>query len=73
MGVRTVLWKQAGMRTVKYGFINLDSEIMFKYQEAMEHRQMLGGPEHFLNEEYPILEMIYLLPDIGAVQCIERN
>ncbi len=47
----------------QYGFINWDSEILLHYQEAMKHRQTLVGPEHFLSEEYPILEMTYLLPD----------
>lgn len=45
-----------------YGFINWNSEILLQYQEAMKHRQTLTGPEHFCNEEYPILDMTYLLP-----------
>ena len=59
----------------QYGFINWDSEIMLKYQEAMKHRQTLGGPEHFLNEEYHILDMTYLLPDdtmISKETAIEK-
>ena len=47
----------------QYGFIDWSSEILLKYQEAMRHRQTLVGPEHFLNEEYPILDMTYLIPD----------
>ena len=47
----------------QYGAVNWDSEILMKYREAMEHRQTLTGPEHFLSEEYPILEMTYLIPD----------
>ena len=47
----------------QYGAISWNSEILLKYQEAMKHRQTLTGPEHFLDEEYPILDMTYLLPD----------
>ena len=47
----------------QYGAVNWDSEILLEYQEAMRHRQTLTGPEHFLNAEYPILDMTYLLPD----------
>ena len=46
-----------------YGAVDWDSEILLKYQEALRHRQALNGPEHFLNEEYPILDMTYLMPD----------
>ena len=59
----------------QYGFIDWSSEILLKYQEAMRHRQTLVGPEHFLNEEYPILDMTYLLPDdtmISREEAIEK-
>ena len=59
----------------QYGFVNWTSEIMLKYQEAMRHRQTLTGPEHFIGDEYPILDMTYLLPDetmISKETAIEK-
>ena len=46
-----------------YGFVSWDSAMLIKYQQAMLHRQTLPGPEHFQAEEYPILDMTYVLPD----------
>ncbi len=59
----------------QYGFVNWTSEIMLQYQEAMRHRQTLPGPEHFIGDEYPILDMTYLLPDdtmISKENAIEK-
>ena len=59
----------------QYGAINWDSEMLLKYQEAMKNRQTLTGPEHFISEEYPILDMTYLLPDetmLSKADAIEK-
>ena len=47
----------------QFGFINWDSEMLLKYQEAMKHRLEMEENGHFLSQEYPILDMTYLLPD----------
>lgn len=47
----------------QFGFINWDSGILLQYQEAMRHRLENEENGHFLTQEYPILDMTYLLPD----------
>ena len=47
----------------QYGFINWSSEILLQYQEAMKRRLETEENGHFLSQEYPILDMTYLLPD----------
>ena len=48
----------------QFGFINWDSEILLKYQEAMRRRwDAEDDPLNFLISETPILDMTYILPD----------
>ena len=59
----------------QFGFVNWTSEIMLEYQNAMRHRQTLPGPEHFIGDEYPILDMTYVVPDdtmISREAAIEK-
>ncbi|MBR3016038.1 MAG: PepSY domain-containing protein [Clostridia bacterium] len=59
----------------QYGFINWDSDMLLKYQEAMRHRLATEENGHFLSQEYPILKMTYLLPDdtmISREAAIEK-
>lgn len=59
----------------QYGFINWDSDMLLKYQEAMRHRLDTEENGHFLTQEYPILKMTYLLPDdtmISREAAIEK-
>jgi hypothetical protein len=59
----------------QYGFINWDSEMLLQYQEAMRRRLTMEEYAPFLDREYPILNMTYLIPDdtmISKEAAIEK-
>ena len=59
----------------QFGFINWDSEMLLQYQEAMRRRLTMEEYAPFLDREYPILDMTYLLPDdtmISKEAAIEK-
>ena len=59
----------------QYGFINWDSEMLLQYQKAMRRRLTMEEYAPFLDREYPILNMTYLIPDdtmISKEAAIEK-